>query len=86
VLDLLESDFHSICWLWPEAFPGTTQVVSEDAETTVVRDGQGKLVRYWKNKSGTPEHLGFECDSREAWEKTYQFLIDCVKRHGSYGP
>ena len=72
VLGLLESDFHGICWCWPEAFPGTSKTVSEDAETKVVRDGQGKLVRYWKNKSGTPEHLGFECDSREVWEKTFK--------------
>lgn len=72
VLELLESDFYGICWCWPEAFPGTARTVSEDAETKVVRDGQGKLVRYWKNKSGTPEHLGFECDSREAWEKTFK--------------
>jgi uroporphyrinogen decarboxylase len=37
-----------------------------------VRDGQGKLVRYWKHKSGTPEHLGFECDSRAKWEKVFK--------------
>jgi len=72
VLGLLECDFHGVCWCWPEAFPGTATIVSEDAETKVVRDGQGKLVRYWKNRSGTPEHLGFGCDSREAWEKTFK--------------
>jgi uroporphyrinogen decarboxylase len=38
----------------------------------VIRDGQGKLVRYWKEKSGTPEHLGFECDSRQAWEERFK--------------
>ncbi len=72
VLELLESDFHDICWCWPDVFPGTEKILSEDAETKVVLDGQGKRVRYWKNKSGTPEHLGFECDSREAWEKTFK--------------
>lgn len=72
VLALLESDFHSLCWCWPEAYPGTEKILSEDAETQVILDGQGKRVRYWKNKSGTPEHLGFECDSREAWEKTFK--------------
>ena len=72
VLDLLGNDLHACCWLWPNAFPGQDELVSEDAETKVVRDGQGKRVRYWKNKSGTPEHLGFECDSREAWEKRFR--------------
>jgi uroporphyrinogen decarboxylase len=72
VLDLLGSDFHGLNWLWPSAFPGREEIISEDTETRVVRDAQGKLVRYWKGKSGTPEHLGFECDSREAWEKRFK--------------
>jgi len=33
---------------------------------------QGKRVRHWNNKSGTPEHLGFECDSRTVWESTFK--------------
>jgi uroporphyrinogen decarboxylase len=72
VLDLLGSDFHGLCWVWPASFPGQNEIVEEDEETKVVRDGHGKLVRYWKHKSGTPEHLGFECDSREKWEKVFK--------------
>ncbi|MCL2648239.1 MAG: hypothetical protein FWD61_14715 [Phycisphaerales bacterium] len=72
VLELLETDFHNINWLWPRPFPGDEQLVSEDAETHVVRDESGRLLRRWKHKSGTPEHLGFECDSREIWEKKYK--------------
>lgn len=56
VLDLLDGDFHSLCWLWPECFPGSQREVSVDEETRVIRDGQGKLVRYWRNKSGTPRY------------------------------
>lgn len=72
VLDRLGSDFHGLNWLWPSAFPGREEIISEDHETRVIRDNQGKLVRYWKHKSGTPEHLGFECDSREKWEKIFK--------------
>lgn len=72
VLDLLGSDFHGLNWCWPQAFPGQDEVVKLDAETRVVRDGNGKLVRYWRGKSGTPEHLGFDCDSREKWETKYK--------------
>lgn len=72
VLDLLGTDFESLCWIWPVVFPGEERIVEQDEETKVVRDGQGKLVRYWRNKSGTPEHLGFECDSREAWETRFK--------------
>jgi uroporphyrinogen decarboxylase len=72
VLALLRSDFHGLQWLWPMAFPGREEVVRLDQETRDVRDGNGKLVRYWRKKSGTPEHLGFDCDSREKWEKVYK--------------
>jgi len=72
VLDLLEGDYHGVCWVWPNVFPGEDEVVSQDEKTKVIRDGQGKLARYWKDKSGTPEHLGFECDSREKWERVFK--------------
>ena len=69
---LLGNDFAGLNWLWASPFPGTDKTVAETAETKDVRDSQGKLVRYWKHKSGTPEHLGFDCDSREKWEKVYK--------------
>ena len=71
-LERLQNDLHSLNWLWPMAYPGREEVISMDAETRVVRDGNGKLVRYWRNKSGTPDHLGFECDSRAKWENVFK--------------
>ena len=75
VLTRLGTDFQSLCWVWPSVFPGQNTLVTEDAETRVVRDSQGKRVRYWKNKSGTPEHLGFECDCRRIWEERFKPLL-----------
>ena len=72
VLDLLGTDFQALNWLWPEVFPGRVETLQEDADTRVVRDGQGKVARYWKNRSGTPEHIGFGCETREIWEETYK--------------
>lgn len=72
VLDLLGSDMHGLGWLWPQAFPGRERTVAQTETTRDVRDANGKLVRYWKGRSGTPEHLGFDCDSREKWEKVYK--------------
>ena len=72
VLDMLGTDFHSLNWLWPVPFPGEDETIEQDEKTRVVRDAQGKRVRYWKGRSGTPEHLGFECDSRQAWEKRFK--------------
>ena len=71
-LEMLDADFHQIAWCWPAPLAGREQVVEVDTETRVVRDGHGKLVRYWRGKSGTPEHLGFDCDSRDKWESTYK--------------
>jgi len=72
VLELLGGDLHSLCWVWPACFPAQDQIVEFDEKTRVVRDGNGRLARFWTGKSGTPEHLGFDCDSREKWEKIYK--------------
>ncbi len=72
VLEMLGSDFHQIAWCWPAPLAGRDQVIEVDAQTRIVRDGHGKLVRYWRDRSGTPEHLGFDCDSREKWQRIYK--------------
>jgi uroporphyrinogen decarboxylase len=71
-LDLLGSDFQGLCWSWPAPFPGQSVVVSEDAETQIVRDAHGATARFWKGRSGTPEHIGFECDSVEVWNERFK--------------
>ena len=72
VLRLLEADFETLCWSWPAPFPGQREVLSQDHETQTVRDAWGGVTRVWKGRSGTPEHISFGCDSREAWEQTYR--------------
>lgn len=71
-LEKLGSDFHGVQWIWPLCFPGQEERLSEDEETYVMRDGQGKTVRYWKHRQGTPEHLGFDCDSSRKWHEVYK--------------
>jgi len=42
----------------------------EETEETILRlDGNGARLRYWKNRSGTPEHVGFGVEDREGWER-----------------
>ncbi len=72
VHDMLGSDFHGLSWVWPCSFPEQRTLISADAETRVIRDGHGKTVRYWKERSGTPEHLGFDCDSAAKWHDIYK--------------
>jgi len=45
------------------------QTVEETEETKLVRNGNGALLRWWKNKSGTPEHVDFLVQDRAGWEK-----------------
>jgi uroporphyrinogen decarboxylase len=72
VLDALGSDLHACCWCWPHPFGDRHETLSEDATTRVVRDGSGGIARWWKDRSGTPEHIGFDCDSREKWDRIYR--------------
>ncbi|MBU4212776.1 MAG: hypothetical protein KKD33_09360 [Verrucomicrobia bacterium] len=48
---------------------GGGKVVQEDEETKLVRNGNGASLRWWKNKSGTPEHVDFEVKDRSGWEE-----------------
>ena len=81
-LDILGCDLAGLCWAWPKAFGSDfREFVRQDKETMVFRDGNGALLRYWRGKAGTPEHLGFDCDSREKWEKVFKpaFLADGIQ-------
>lgn len=72
VLRLLGSDFQSLCWCWPAPFPGRREVLSQDLETETIRDAWGGVARFWKGRSGTPEHIGFGCDSPKVWHERYR--------------
>lgn len=68
----LGGDFSGLCWSDPKPFPGQHRLVTEDGRTQTFVDDWGNTVRYWKRKSGTPEHVGFGCTSREQWESTFK--------------
>ena len=72
---------HDIRIAWPFNMQADiktgVQTVEETAETRLVRDGNGALLRYWKNKSGTPEHVDFMVKDRGGWEEHIKpFLLD----------
>jgi uroporphyrinogen decarboxylase len=48
------------------------ELVSETDEWDIRRNGAGAALKYWKHKSGTPEHMDFKMTSREAWERDYR--------------
>ncbi|MEK6797189.1 MAG: uroporphyrinogen decarboxylase family protein [Spirochaetota bacterium] len=48
------------------------EIIHEDDETKVVRNGWGAELRYWKKKSGTPEHIGFSLSTSALWKEKYR--------------
>jgi uroporphyrinogen decarboxylase len=48
------------------------ELLEETDAWTVKRNGAGAALKYWKHKSGTPEHIDFRMTSREIWERDYR--------------
>lgn len=54
---------------------GFEEIIEETDEWVVKKNGAGAVLKYWKYKSGTPEHIDFNMTSREIWEKKYRNLL-----------
>lgn len=48
------------------------ELIEETDEWDVKRNGAGASFKYWKHKSGTPEHMDFRMSSRAIWERDYR--------------
>lgn len=54
-----------------------SELVEETDAWEVKRNGSGAALKYWKHKSGTPEHIDFRMTTREVWERDYRpHLLD----------
>ena len=59
-------------WFEWQARIGVQEIVEETDEWKVVKNGSGASLKWWKHKSGTPEHIAFDMASRELWERDYR--------------
>lgn len=59
---------------WFDILPirGYEVIEQETDEWQVKRNGGGAALKYWKSKSGTPEHIDFRMTNRAIWEKDYR--------------
>ncbi len=87
-LEFLGNDILETANYWPSVYPGRREVIAEDGDTETIIDKNGAILKYWKNKSGTPEHIGWECDSPEKWEALHrpalvgqEFMVDLERVH-----
>ena len=54
-----------------------SELVEETETWDIRRNGAGAALKYWKHKSGTPEHMDFLMVTREIWERDYRpHLLD----------
>lgn len=54
---------------------GHSEVIEETDEWEVRRNGGGAALKYWKHKSGTPEHVDFTMLSRDVWDLKYRLHL-----------
>jgi len=59
------------CWCFNAVadLDAREEIVEETDETKLVRNGNGAVLRWWKSKSGTPEHVDFLVRDRAGWEE-----------------
>ncbi len=59
---------------WFDQMPlrDVNEILEETDEWKIVRNGAGASFKWWKNKSGTPEHIDFRMTSREIWDRDYR--------------
>lgn len=69
-----EFDLDLVCVDWfdvPGPRPDMAGTVEETDDTVVSRNAWGAIYKNWKNKAGTPEHIGFSVTA-ETWAKDYR--------------
>ena len=67
------ADMHSCGgWIKREPILDYEEILAETDEWTIKRTGAGAAFKFWKHKSGTPEHIDFLMTSRAVWERDYR--------------
>ncbi|MEI7836400.1 MAG: uroporphyrinogen decarboxylase family protein [Planctomycetota bacterium] len=66
---------HCGGWLDWQPKMGHNETVAETDEWAVRKNGAGASLKWWKAKSGTPEHVDFAMTTREIWEREYRPLV-----------
>lgn len=54
--------------------------LEETEDTILILNGNGAKLRTWKNKSGTPEHVGFTVTDRAGWEENIKPHLTSIDR------
>jgi hypothetical protein len=77
-VDALAFDIVMIGGIDPMPFCACDEIVEESAEWTIRRNGAGACHKYWKRKSGAPEHVSFDLTSRDVWDRKYRGALTAL--------
>ena len=71
-------DIVAVAGTWFDLAPirGQDETVEETHEWRAAKDAWGATTKLWKNKSGVPQHLGYDCDSPRAWDRDFKPRVD----------
>ncbi len=67
-------------WLDTTPFLGISELLEETEEWQITKDGRGAILKNWKNKSGTPEHIAFTVKSPREWAEYRAPLLELDQR------
>ncbi len=69
-------DFDLMQVAWPDQRLRLVppEIIAETDEWVLQRDGNEAVLRWWKHKCGTPEHVRFGIDTPEKWAKVKPLL------------
>lgn len=59
---------------------GVFEILEQSDEWMKVRNGAGGVIRIWKAKSGTPEHIAFHMTTPDIWQREYRPHLLSVDR------
>jgi len=72
--EIFDMDICEVAWPDYRLRLVEPEVLEETDEWALVRDGNQAVLRWWKHKMGTPEHVGFGIDSPEKWAAVRHLL------------
>jgi len=74
IIDYFNYDIRPLTRLFnqTQAIIDQREVLEETDKTIVICNGWGAVCRYWKHKSGTPEHIDFELVNDDIWREKYR--------------
>ena len=78
--EIFDMDITEVAWPDYRLRLIEPEILEETDEWILERDGNDAMLKWWKHKMGTPEHVGFGIDTPEKWAKVKHLLTASRQR------